>query len=140
MGHRCRCGGFKTRPAGAGRTLTWPASALLPSRWQPNCGLGHGMQGTPTLEELKLQYYRLYIQYHAQDHSYLEICRCYRAILDTPSVTADTASWQQASRRPRPPCNAHQALRRDDLQPFNCLSSVIITAVAKWRGWERRLR
>jgi hypothetical protein len=51
-------------------------------------------QGTPSLEELKLQYYRLYIQYYQQEHNYLEICRCYRAIYDTPSILADPAQWQ----------------------------------------------
>lgn len=51
-------------------------------------------QGTPTLEELKLQYYRLYIQYYQQEHNYLEICRCYRAIYDTPSVLAEPSQWQ----------------------------------------------
>ena len=53
-----------------------------------------GVQGTPSLEELKLQYYRLYIQYYQQQHNYLEICRCYRAIYDTPSILADPAQWQ----------------------------------------------
>ena len=53
-----------------------------------------GAQGTPSLEELKLQYYRLYIQYYQQEHNYLEICRCYRAIYDTPSILADPAQWQ----------------------------------------------
>jgi hypothetical protein len=52
------------------------------------------VQGTPSLEELKLQYYRLYIQYYQQEHNYLEICRCYRAIYDTPSILADPAQWQ----------------------------------------------
>lgn len=51
-------------------------------------------QGTPSLEELKLQYYRLYIQYYQQEHNYLEICRCYRAIYDTHSVLADPSQWQ----------------------------------------------
>lgn len=51
-------------------------------------------QGTPSLEELKLQYYRLYIQYYQQEHNYLEICRCYRAIYNTPSILADSAQWQ----------------------------------------------
>jgi hypothetical protein len=31
------------------------------------------LQGTPTLNELKLQYYRLYIQYYQQEHNYLEV-------------------------------------------------------------------
>lgn len=52
-------------------------------------------EGTPTLNELKLQYYRLYIQYYQQEHNYLEICRCYRAIYDTESITSDKDAWQQ---------------------------------------------
>ena len=51
-------------------------------------------QGTPDLEELKVQYYRLYIQYHQHEHNYLEVCRCYRAIYDTPSIQADAAQWR----------------------------------------------
>lgn len=53
------------------------------------------VQGTPSLEELKLQYYRLNIQFHQQEHNYLEICRCYRAIYDTPSIVADDSAWKQ---------------------------------------------
>lgn len=45
--------------------------------------------GTPTLEELKLQYYALMIRYYAHENNYLEMCRCYRSILDTPSVAED---------------------------------------------------
>jgi len=39
-------------------------------------------------------YYRLYIQYYQQEHNYLEVCRCYRAIYDTPSVLKDAQQWQ----------------------------------------------
>lgn len=31
------------------------------------------LQGTPSLEELKLTYYRLYIQYYQQEYNYLEV-------------------------------------------------------------------
>jgi hypothetical protein len=33
------------------------------------------LQGTPSLEELKLKYYSLIIRYHAHENEYLEICR-----------------------------------------------------------------
>lgn len=45
--------------------------------------------GTPTLEELKLQYYALMIKYYAHEHNYLEMCRSYRSVLDTSSVKDD---------------------------------------------------
>ena len=47
------------------------------------------MQGTPTLDQLKLKYYELVIAYHAHQDDYLEMCRCYRAIYETPSVADD---------------------------------------------------
>lgn len=52
-----------------------------------------GMQGTPSLQELKLIYYGLLIRYHAEQNSYLEVCRCYRAIFETPSVGEDATMW-----------------------------------------------
>lgn len=39
-------------------------------------------QGTPSLEELKLMYYRLLIRYHEHNNSYIDICRCYRSIYE----------------------------------------------------------
>lgn len=39
-------------------------------------------QGTPSLEELKKQYYALMIRYHAHSGDYLEICRAYRAVYE----------------------------------------------------------
>lgn len=42
--------------------------------------------GTPSLEQLKLSYYSLMIRYYAHEKEYLEMCRAYRAILDTPCV------------------------------------------------------
>lgn len=52
--------------------------------------------GTPPLEALKLHYYALLVRYHAHESNYLEMCRCYRAILDTPGVAADPAAWRDA--------------------------------------------
>ena len=53
-------------------------------------------KGTPSLEELKIQYYSLMIQYHLHEKNYVEVCRSYRAILDTPGIAADPAAWQDA--------------------------------------------
>ena len=63
--------------------------------WPAPAAVVRVAQGTPSLEELKLQYYRLNIQFHQQEHNYLEICRCYRAIYDTPSIVADDTAWKQ---------------------------------------------
>ena len=46
-------------------------------------------QGTPTLEQLKLKYFELLITFHAHQNDYLEICRCFRAMYETPSISAD---------------------------------------------------
>ena len=51
-------------------------------------------KGTPPLEELKLMYYKLMIAYHLHDRNYIEICRSYRAILDTQSIEQDSAKWE----------------------------------------------
>jgi 26S proteasome regulatory subunit N5 len=55
--------------------------------------------GTPSLEELKLQYYALMVRYHSHEGNYLEMCRCYRAILDTPAVAEDPARWGDALKK-----------------------------------------
>ncbi|OAY78643.1 26S proteasome non-ATPase regulatory subunit 12 homolog A-like [Ananas comosus] len=47
----------------------------------------------PSLLELKRIYYELLIRYHYHNNDYLEICRCYKAIYDIPSVKADPAHW-----------------------------------------------
>lgn len=62
-----------------------PFSHLLP--------LPYLLQGIPSLVELKLRYYELMIQYHQHYHSYLEICRCYKAIFESEGVQADPAAW-----------------------------------------------
>ena len=53
-------------------------------------------KGTPTLEELKIQYYSLMIQYYLHEENYLEVCRSYRAILDTPSIESTPPAWENA--------------------------------------------
>jgi hypothetical protein len=54
-------------------------------------------QGIPSLGELKLRYYQLMITYHQHYHSYLEICRCYKAIYESEGVQDDPAQWGSVS-------------------------------------------
>lgn len=56
-------------------------------------------KGTPSLEELKIQYYSLMIQYHLHEKNYADVCRSYRAILDTPGIAEDPTAWESALKR-----------------------------------------
>ncbi|CAL5364902.1 unnamed protein product [Camellia sinensis] len=47
----------------------------------------------PSLLELKRIYYELMIQYYSHSNDYLEICRCYKAIYEIPSVKEEPAKW-----------------------------------------------
>ncbi|KAL2551486.1 26S proteasome non-ATPase regulatory subunit 12-like protein A [Forsythia ovata] len=47
----------------------------------------------PSLLELKRIYYQLMIRYHSHSNDYLEICRCYKAMYEIPSVKEDPAQW-----------------------------------------------
>ncbi|KAG5611891.1 hypothetical protein MTR67_019756 [Solanum verrucosum] len=47
----------------------------------------------PSLPELKQIYYQLMIRYYSHSNDYLEICRCYKAIYEIPSVKEDPAQW-----------------------------------------------
>lgn len=47
----------------------------------------------PSLLELKRIYYELMIRYYSHNNDYLEICRCYKAIYDIPSVKENPAQW-----------------------------------------------
>ncbi|KAF3440502.1 hypothetical protein FNV43_RR18786 [Rhamnella rubrinervis] len=47
----------------------------------------------PSLLELKRIYYELMIRYYTHNNDYLEICRCYKAIYDIPSVKENPAQW-----------------------------------------------
>eukprot|EP00252_Welwitschia_mirabilis_P017915 TRINITY_DN3994_c0_g1_i1.p1 TRINITY_DN3994_c0_g1~~TRINITY_DN3994_c0_g1_i1.p1 ORF type:complete len:476 (-),score=111.90 TRINITY_DN3994_c0_g1_i1:148-1575(-) len=47
----------------------------------------------PSLPQLKHMYYELMIRYYSHNNDYLEICRCYKAIYDIPSVKEDAAQW-----------------------------------------------
>ncbi|THG16466.1 hypothetical protein TEA_010233 [Camellia sinensis var. sinensis] len=47
----------------------------------------------PSLLELRQIYYELMIRYYSHNNDYLEICRCYKAIYEIPSVKEDPAQW-----------------------------------------------
>lgn len=51
-------------------------------------------QDTPSLENLKLKYYQLLIRYHSHNNSYIDICRCYKAIYETDSIAEDPEQWK----------------------------------------------
>lgn len=51
-------------------------------------------EDTPSLEELKLKYYQLLIRYHSHNNSYIDICRCYKAIYETDSIADDPEKWK----------------------------------------------
>ncbi|CAM6090625.1 unnamed protein product [Calypogeia fissa] len=53
----------------------------------------------PSLLELKRIYYDLMIRYHLHNNDYLEICRSYQAIYDTPSVKEDPSNWTPVLRK-----------------------------------------
>ncbi|RKP03227.1 hypothetical protein CXG81DRAFT_9818 [Caulochytrium protostelioides] len=45
-------------------------------------------------DDLKLRYYRLMVALATQDGAWLDVCRHYSAMYDTPSVKADEAQWK----------------------------------------------
>ncbi|MBA0764289.1 hypothetical protein Gotri_013647 [Gossypium trilobum] len=47
----------------------------------------------PSLLELKRIYYELMIRYYFHNNDYLEICRCYKAIYEIPSIREDPSLW-----------------------------------------------
>lgn len=57
--------------------LSLPASPAPQSytAHSPNSPL---LQGTPSLEALKLLYYSLMVRFYLHESNYLEVCRCYR--------------------------------------------------------------
>lgn len=53
----------------------------------------------PSLMELKRIYYELMIRYYSHSNEYLEICRCFKAIYEIPSVKEDPAQWTPVLRK-----------------------------------------
>uniref|UniRef100_A0A2C9UWQ4 PCI domain-containing protein n=1 Tax=Manihot esculenta TaxID=3983 RepID=A0A2C9UWQ4_MANES len=51
----------------------------------------------PSLLELKRIYYELMIRYYSHNNDYIEICRCYKAIYEIPSVKENPAQWIPSS-------------------------------------------
>ncbi|XP_015891007.1 26S proteasome non-ATPase regulatory subunit 12 homolog A [Ziziphus jujuba] len=47
----------------------------------------------PSILELKRIYYELMIRYYSHNNDYIEICRCYKAIYDIPSVRENPDQW-----------------------------------------------
>ena len=46
-------------------------------------------------KDLKLRYYNLMIELCQHEKNYLDICRHYRAIFDTPKVQAEESAWKE---------------------------------------------
>jgi hypothetical protein len=58
-------------------------------------------QGIPTLPELKLSYYELMVRYYSHYNNYLEMTRCYRAMYETETISADKEKWSAVSEEGR---------------------------------------
>lgn len=97
--------------------LVWLCLPQIPSinLWEtlhraPNCCTKAGyhllelssqlcLQGTPSLRDLKLLYYELLIKYHSHHDSYLEVCRCYKAVYEDETVAKDPEQWQSVLKK-----------------------------------------
>ena len=53
---------------------------------------------SPSLQELKLKYYKLMIELCQHEQNYLATCKHYRAIFDTPQVQSDESLWKEVRR------------------------------------------
>eukprot|EP00243_Klebsormidium_subtile_P003291 TRINITY_DN16644_c0_g1_i1.p1 TRINITY_DN16644_c0_g1~~TRINITY_DN16644_c0_g1_i1.p1 ORF type:complete len:477 (+),score=150.55 TRINITY_DN16644_c0_g1_i1:140-1570(+) len=53
----------------------------------------------PPLLDLKVIYYELMIRYYRHGREYLEICRAYQNIYDTPSIRDDPLKWQPVMKK-----------------------------------------
>jgi len=47
-------------------------------------------------QDLKIQYYEYMVRYWLHEKRYLDVCKCYLAIFNTPSVQADETKWKAA--------------------------------------------
>jgi len=50
----------------------------------------------PELQDLKIKYHGLMITYFLHDRQYLNICKAYMSIYDTPKIQDNEAAWKQA--------------------------------------------
>jgi len=46
-------------------------------------------------QDLKLKFYNLMIRYHLNSSNYLEVCRAYQSIYNTPKVQEDKEAWKR---------------------------------------------
>lgn len=56
-------------------------------------------QGTPTIQQLKIRFYELSIQYNGHNNNYLEMARNYRAIYESSEIAGDEAAWVPVLKR-----------------------------------------
>lgn len=49
--------------------------------------------GETQFQDLKIRFFKLMIEYYMHEKNFLEICKCYQAMYDTPKVKADKARW-----------------------------------------------
>jgi len=54
------------------------------------------------LQDLKLKFYQIMIEVARHEGSYLDICKYYRAMFDTPSVLEDKSKKHEVGRRENP--------------------------------------
>ncbi|KAK9361187.1 PCI domain-containing protein [Lipomyces starkeyi] len=52
----------------------------------------------PEVQDLRLRFYELMIQISLHDDKYLDVCKHYRAVYDTPSVKDDEFKWKDVLR------------------------------------------
>ncbi|KAK9365909.1 PCI domain-containing protein [Lipomyces kononenkoae] len=52
----------------------------------------------PDVQDLRLRFYELMIQISLHDDKYLDVCKHYRAVYDTPSVKDDEVKWKDVLR------------------------------------------
>jgi 26S proteasome regulatory subunit N5 len=53
------------------------------------------LSSDPDAHDLKLRFYELMIEHAIKEGLYLEACKCYKHIFNTPVVAADAKKWQE---------------------------------------------
>ncbi|KAI5480359.1 hypothetical protein MNV49_000934 [Pseudohyphozyma bogoriensis] len=102
-------------------------------------------------EELKLRFYGLMILWGLHSAKYLEVCKYYRAVYDTPSIQADEAKWSSVLRNIvyfviLAPYDNEQSdllnrVAKDDKlvklpEPYNLIQCFITPELMRWPGIE----
>jgi 26S proteasome regulatory subunit N5 len=57
--------------------------------------ISNKMLNDPDLADVKIKFYELMIKLHAFESKYLEICKSYHAMYNTPKVQTDEAQWSK---------------------------------------------